>query len=619
MHLWAVFTLLLLVPIFGWGQPELALSERSTHLDLSDKFDYLEDKTGSLSAQQLLQTDQNWQASSESVLNKGYTESVYWLKLSFTNTTTDSLEKFVQLAYPQLDYVDFYLVRHNQVVFHHATGDHLPFAQRPLLHRDFVLPINFPPQENVQLLIRIATSSALQLPLTLWEPSNFYAADHYNVLGMGLFVGLMGAMVMYCMFTAFRQASFSLYVIYTLCITGLVVAIAGYGYQHLWPDSAWLQRHTIALFLAGSISSACLFIDRFLELSAKQPGYGHFLRGLATVLGLAALGSLFLPYSLSVQSIMLTAIPAMLGSSGVLFRALRHHTKELRYFGFAWMLLLLSATLVAASKLGWIPHHFLIENALQFGAVIESVLLVYALTERTHRERIEKMAAEIKSLEAERELRAAQEQTLVVQRQANENLEHKVKERTEELAAAMTELSRLNSTLKNMTEIDSLTGARNRRYFDKRISNEWLSAKRQQAPLSLLLIDVDHFKHINDQHGHLAGDDCLKAVAESLMSSLPRQTDCLARFGGEEFAIILPNTSEEGARVVGEAIRRCIERLEIQLPQNTVKLTASVGVATQVPTPHYSEDFLIANADAALYMAKNAGRNQVRAFSVDAA
>lgn len=619
MHLVVLLAVLLLFPVWGWGQSEVPLSAQITHQNLGDKLEYLEDAGHNLKLSDVQQSNLPWVVSNQSVLNKGYTHSAYWLKISFHNTSNDSLEKFVQLAYPQLDYIDFYLVRNNQLVQHQRTGDSLPFADRPLLHRDFILPMSFPPNDQSTLYIRVATSSAMQLPLEIWTPTNFYAADHYDVLGMGLFVGMMGAMMVFSMFTAFRQASFTLYVMYTVCITGLIVAISGFAYQHLWPDSPWLQKHNIALFLTGSVSSACLFIDRFLELSVNRHIYARFFRGLALVLFVAALTSLVLPYSISVQLIILTAIPAMLGGSTILLTVWKTQAKELRYFSLAWIALLLSSTFVAASKLGWIPRSYWTENAIQFGAMVESILLAYALTERSHRERVEKMAAEIKSLESEREAREAHEMTLVVQQQANENLEQKVKERTEELAAAMTELSRLNSTLKNLTEIDSLTGVRNRRYFDKRISNEWTFAKREQIPLSLLLVDVDHFKLINDQHGHLAGDDCLKAVAETLMSTLPRQSDCLARYGGEEFAVILPNTNLDGARIVGEAIRRCVERLEINLPHQVIKLTASVGIATEIPGNQISEDYLIANADAALYMAKNAGRNQVRIFSVDAA
>lgn len=619
MH--AVFLLvLLLFPVIGWSHhAEVPLNAQTTHINLGPELHYVEDVSHHLKLDDMLQPSLNWIENTQDILNKGYTHSAYWLKIDFRNTSNYSLEKFIQLAYPQLDHVDFYVVKNNQLIMHKHTGDTLPFSERPTLHRDFVLPMNFAPQEALSLFIRVASSSAMQLPLELWTPENFYAADHYDVLGMGLFVGMMGAMMVLSMFTAFRQPAFGLYVLYTICVTGLIISISGFAYQHIWPDSPWMQKHNIALLLTGSVSSACLFIERFLQLSITRPLYSRFFYGLSVMLGISAVASLFLPYSISIQLIILTALPAMFGGSTIAIAVWKQQDVELRYFIFAWAALLLSASLVAVSKLGWIPRNYFTENAIQFGSMFDAVWLAYALTERAHRERVEKLAAEIKSLEAEREVIEAHEQNLEIQRHANENLERKVKERTEELANAMTELSRLNSTLKNMTEIDSLTGARNRRYFDKRISTEWAFAQREQIPLSLLLVDVDHFKLVNDQYGHLAGDDCLKAVAETLMSALPRQSDCLARYGGEEFAIILPNTNLDGARIVGELVRRCVERLEVNLQNHTIQLTASVGIATLVPNNQFTEEYLISNADSALYMAKNAGRNQVRIFSVDAA
>jgi diguanylate cyclase (GGDEF)-like protein len=172
-----------------------------------------------------------------------------------------------------------------------------------------------------------------------------------------------------------------------------------------------------------------------------------------------------------------------------------------------------------------------------------------------------------------------------------------------------------NKDLSKLSHIDSLTGVSNRRNFDRVLNDEWKRGARHQQPIALLMIDVDHFKQFNDQHGHVAGDICLTAVAATLEQQLKRAGDLLSRYGGEEFCIILPNTSE-GADVVAETCREAIEKLAIELgPDNPpVHVTISIGVAHAVPQVDRSPKCLLELADKALYKAKQSGRNRIVSF-----
>jgi diguanylate cyclase (GGDEF)-like protein len=160
---------------------------------------------------------------------------------------------------------------------------------------------------------------------------------------------------------------------------------------------------------------------------------------------------------------------------------------------------------------------------------------------------------------------------------------------------------------------DALTGLANRRLFDQAIRREVRVAARAGAPLSLLMIDVDHFKQFNDGYGHKAGDACLKAVAAAIDAAAQRSGDLAARYGGEEFAMLLPATEATGAAMIGEAVRSAVAGLRIahaRAPRGVV--TVSVGVAAIVPGTGETEvDGLIVAADEALYAAKRAGRNRV--------
>jgi diguanylate cyclase (GGDEF)-like protein len=178
-------------------------------------------------------------------------------------------------------------------------------------------------------------------------------------------------------------------------------------------------------------------------------------------------------------------------------------------------------------------------------------------------------------------------------------------------------LKKAQARLEEMALVDGLTGIANRRSFDQRLKMEWSLGARMHHPLSLLMIDVDHFKNLNDTFGHQAGDDCLIAVAAALKSALPRNTDLLARYGGEEFVALLAGTGTEGAEVVAARMREAVEALKI-VNETAVgrTLSISVGIATYDDPRAGSGPALIDGADRALYKAKQAGRNRTETLPI---
>ena len=189
-----------------------------------------------------------------------------------------------------------------------------------------------------------------------------------------------------------------------------------------------------------------------------------------------------------------------------------------------------------------------------------------------------------------------------------------VGERTRQLEEANQRLEHANRALRRLSSQDGLTGIANRRQFDEVLDLEWRRAHRAEAPISLLMIDIDHFKAFNDAHGHQRGDDYLKAVAAALRDGLNRPGDQVARYGGEEFVVILPATDDSGANACAERLRGNVLALEIphDRPGAPLSATVSIGVATAFPREGSSSATLIAAADEALYRAKSEGRNRVR-------
>jgi diguanylate cyclase (GGDEF)-like protein/PAS domain S-box-containing protein len=170
----------------------------------------------------------------------------------------------------------------------------------------------------------------------------------------------------------------------------------------------------------------------------------------------------------------------------------------------------------------------------------------------------------------------------------------------------------------NLSRIDSLTDIPNRRCFDNFLNTEWKRCNRQGLPISLALIDLDHFKLINDTYGHQAGDRCLKLVGDVLKEFSKRPSDICARYGGEEFVIVYGNTDLEEAKVLVEKALNKIRLLNIPNENSPTlpTLTVSVGLATMRPREHNNQSDLIKESDKSLYSAKNNGRNQIH-FSSD--
>lgn len=191
-----------------------------------------------------------------------------------------------------------------------------------------------------------------------------------------------------------------------------------------------------------------------------------------------------------------------------------------------------------------------------------------------------------------------------------------LQERLHRLELHSQQLEQANQDLRRLSYLDVLTGIANRRHFEEALDLEWRRACRAGTALSLVLIDIDFFKPFNDTYGHQRGDECLVLIANTLRNGLNRPGDMAARYGGDEFMLLIPGSNAQGVGELADALRTRVEAMEIVHESSLTNkvVTISLGVVTSYPTRGFSSGDLIAAADAALYEAKEEGRNQVALF-----
>lgn len=247
------------------------------------------------------------------------------------------------------------------------------------------------------------------------------------------------------------------------------------------------------------------------------------------------------------------------------------------------------------------------------GALI--AVFVFWYLNRHYRNKYQKMLHKLKS--AKRSIKVAESSmnTMAQEQQDNQDLlEERVQERTLELNIALQELESANQELERINILDELTGLHNRRFYDQKIVAEYRRSRRNITALSLVVIDIDHFKEVNDTHGHLAGDQCLIWLASHIKMGLKRSTDKAFRYGGEEFCLILPNTSAEGALIMAEQLRIVVAEQPFQFQDVDIPLTISSGIFTYQQQADIGPEQIFSSADKALYKAKHNGRNQTQQF-----
>lgn len=592
----ALLILALLCYISPLYSAPLDLSDQSpTEIKLDGAIHYIEDPSNNLTLQQILQGEQSWLKNEGGTFNRGYSGSAWWLRLRIHNPQSSDVSRILELSYAILDYVDIYVVSDGKVLEKYQTGDQRPYDTRPMNHRFYVLPLEWQPEQTLEIYYRLQSTSSLQAPITMWQPDAFHQSDAKSNLFQGLYYGAMAIMLVYNLLIFFMlwDRSYLYYVGFIASGPLFFLALSGQGYQYLWTDQIWWNEHSVAVFVSCLILFGALFTRKFIGLKNVSIKLDRLILSFAVLGAVMLVLSFLLPYKITIMLLVPLAMLACLADFWAGGVSWYRGVSSARFYVIAWAFFLTGTIVMALQKINILPSNSWTEYAVQFGSAMEAVLLSFAMADR---------------ISAERRLRIdAQEETLKTAMRLNEELEHRVEERTEQLSA-------LNDQLKLLSNTDQLTDLYNRRYLEESGDNEWNRCARYGHDLSVIIMDVDYFKEINDKYGHLAGDMCLCQIGQSLKKIIRSSADIIARYGGEEFCLILPETGYEGALCVAERIRRDIEACTMEFDGVEFSVTVSIGVYTTTPVLGGSMEQALKVADQRLYRAKENGRNQVVGF-----
>lgn len=595
--------------------PSIVIGTDSAPLvDIGSHIAYLQDDSRQMQIQQVLADSQPWMPVARTSPNFGFTNSAYWFRLALDNPTDKPESRLLELPKPFLDDVRLFHLVNGRMVNRYALGDEQPYIQRAIRHPNFVMPLTLEPGRN-QIVLRIASTGTVEATLHLWKPAAFHESAYRELLLAGAVFGMLLIMIVYNLFVylSTRDINYLYYISFVASYLSFWATLNGYAFAHVWPEAIRWNSLAVPVSIAAACLSASLFADSFLKLRRFSPNAHRLMRGMAWTSGGLIAGSFLLPYPWIIRASSAFILLVSVAALGIGYWRWWRGARFARFYCLSWTAVFVGVSVLTASKFGWLPSNLWVDNASQIGVLSLVVLLSFTLADRINTDRSLRISAQAAALEQAKKARDSQQAMLQATADANRELESRVHARTNELNTAMDQLRQANEQLQRLSLTDSLTQIGNRAYFDQSLVTEHKRASRLKQPLALLLLDIDHFKAINDTYGHPAGDACLRILASMLRQKVQRAGDLLARFGGEEFVVLLINSTLGDALEMAEEIRADIANLEVPCEGRQLRFTASIGVASAIPNMQFTPSQFVGDADRALYEAKHGGRNCVRA------
>ena len=521
----------------------------------------------------------------------GFVDGTYWFHVRLINENPLVHRRVLVLDYVLLDEIDVYIRRADGSITHAASGDFRPFSDRAFSYREPNFNIDLADFEQADLLVRARSKSSMQVPLTLYTQKAFFELASDSQFGFGLYYGILLALLFYnlVLFFSLRDWNYFFYVLHVSGIGLLLLCLNGLAFEFLWPQSPWLANVAIPMSMAVAMLCMHQFVRRFLDLRTSLPKGNRLLLGFVVFHAALLILSPFIDYRAAVWLGTAAVLPGTATILAISLILARRGDPAARILLYAWSMLLVGATAYAMVSFGVLPKLFVTEYGVQLGSALEMILLSLALAYR---------------------FVLLRDENIRIVQSARDELEHRVGERTRELSTTLSELAIANDRLRESSLRDGLTGVYNRRYLDASFQTVLSECRAGSRSLAVLVADIDHFKRVNDETGHLVGDDCLRMVA-GMIEKLVGQDGSVIRYGGEEFVVILPGFDKTATRGLAETIRLKLAESPLVSQGERLNLTISIGGLVCIPGNHDTPTDLLHRADAAMYQAKKEGRNRV--------
>ena len=476
----------------------------------------------------------------------GFTQDTFWIEVKLHNNSTQKVQQVVEFLYPILDYIDIYELQNNQLILKKELGDLRVFVAH-LQTPNPSYSLTLLPQESKRVFIKIRSQGSINIQLNVNNINEYYKSTILKNTILAFYFGAVFIMLIYnfIIFIMIRNISFLYYVLFHVSYTLFSLIITGVSFQLFWPLYPELNQYILPLSMTFTGVFGLLFVVHFLTIKEKLPKLYKFLQLLIVLFVLSFILIFVSDYNTTIK---VDSLLSIFTSSFLLLVALyiyiKHKDKNALYYFISWSFLFGGIIVIHLSNIGIIPSTIFTNYSSHIGSFIELTLLSIALA----------------------------------------HYYNQLKEKHLQLSINNKELEYISNT-------DKLTSAYNRRYFYNYCEKYFPQAKNNNNNFSLLMLDLDFFKKVNDIYGHSIGDEVLVNFSKTIRTII-REDDIFVRFGGEEFVLFLPNTDQSTSINIAQKINKTVSEIIFE-SNKELKVTVSIGISSNI----YEIDRLLSNAD----------------------